>query len=154
MKALFIIFLLLTLNLSSNELNWVDEQIDAIKPPRKGVSSYTISRLRDPFILKKKTIKKEATSSTEKQKGIVPNGIADSSSNKTESKTFSRSGFRVSAIMNKTALINGTWYKLNDKVKGYTLSRITTSYVILTKQGKNMLLSTNSNNMNIKFKNK
>jgi len=154
MKALFIIFLLLTLNLSSNELNWVDEQIDAIKPPRKGVSSYTISRLRDPFILKKKTIKKEATSSTEKQKGIIPNGITDSSSNKTESKTFSRSGFRVSAIMNKTALINGTWYKLNDKVKGYTLSRITTSYVILTKQGKNMLLSTNSNNMNIKFKNK
>jgi len=153
MKTLFIIFLLLTLNLSSNELNWVDEQINAIKPPRKGVSSSTISRLRDPFVLKKKTKQKEVKNSTKKEKGIIPNGMANSSSNKIESKTLSRSAFKISAIMNKSALINGTWYKLNDKIKGYTLSRITTSYVILTKKGKNMLLSTNSN-INIKFKNK
>ena len=157
MKALYIIiFLFLTLNLSSNELAWVDEQINAIKPPRKGVSNFAISRLRDPFLfLKKKTEKNDVQKATKNGKSAIPDSTATSLSSTSEVQdTFSRTAFRLSAIMNHSALINGKWYKLNEKINGYTLSRISISYVVLSKKGKNVLLTTNSTNMNIKFKNK
>ena len=152
MKTLFIVtFLLLTVNLSSSELDWVDEQVNAIKPPRTGVKSSTIARLKNPFIFLKK---KAASKSSGKRRAIIPNGAIASSSNAVAKKSIKRKrGLSLDAIMNHSALINGRWYKINDKVGAYTLSSITGTSVTLTNKSKSLLLSTNSKNLNLKFKN-
>ena len=151
MKTLLIVtFLLLTQSLSSDELTWVDEQIDAIKPPRVGVKNSVISRLKDPFIfLKKKSSKK---SSVAQNKRVVPNGMLRAS-NKTKAVVVKKV-LTLDAIMNKTALISGKWYKLNDKVGKYVLSSVSRTSVILTNKNKKLVLSTNSKNLTLKFKNK
>ena len=153
MKTLFIVtFLLFTLNLSSNELNWVDEQVNAIKPPRNGVRSSTISRLKDPFIfLRKKGTSK--SSKTVKSSGITPNSSVRSSSSTTTIRAKKRT-LSLDAIMNHSALISGKWYRINDKVGAYTLSAVNQTSVVLTNKAKSLILSTNSRNLNLKFKNK
>ena len=45
MKKIFIVILIFIVNLYSSELDWVNEQIDAIKPPRIGVKNSKISKL-------------------------------------------------------------------------------------------------------------
>ena len=51
MKTFIILTLLLfTNNLSANELAWVDQQVEAIKPPRSGLKSSTLNSVSDPFI--------------------------------------------------------------------------------------------------------
>ena len=48
---LILIFTLFAVvSLSSNELSWVDTQVEAIKPPRKGMSDSNIANIRSPFI--------------------------------------------------------------------------------------------------------
>ncbi len=51
MKNLYsLLILLIATQLFSNELTWVDEQVEAIKPARIGVSQKEISKIKDPFI--------------------------------------------------------------------------------------------------------
>jgi len=51
MKNLYsLLILLIAAQLFSNELTWVDEQVEAIKPARIGVSQKEISKIKDPFI--------------------------------------------------------------------------------------------------------
>jgi len=153
MKTLFIVtFLLLTLNLNSSELDWVDEQVNAIKPPRTGVKSSTVARLKNPFIILRK--KSSSKSSTAKSRAIVPNGAIASSSNKIAKKKVVKKGLSLDAVMNHSALINGRWYKVNDKVGAYTLSSVDRTSVVLTNKKKSLMLSTNSKNLNLKFNNK
>ncbi|MEA3331765.1 MAG: hypothetical protein U9Q29_08750 [Campylobacterota bacterium] len=158
MKTLFIVtFLLLTINLSSNELAWVDEQVDAIKPPRSGIKNSTISRLKDPFIfLRKNSSKKEGSKKSSTTRRVVPSStVASSSSAKaTKSIAVAKKSLTIDAIMNTSALISGKWYKINDKVGNYTLSSVSRTSVVLTRNGKNLVLSTDSRNLNLKFKNK
>ncbi len=151
MKTLLLITSLLLSNLLANELTWVDEQIQAIKPPRDGVSSSKIALIQDPFIFlqtdeeapKKKVFKKRRRSYSSKN------------SMKTNSQTVSRNtmSLKLEAIINNSALINGKWYKLNEKVGIYTLSRFTRTEVILTHNKKEFPLSTRSKNNSLKFKN-
>ena len=153
MKTLFIVtFLLLTMNLSSSELDWVDEQVNAIKPPRSGVKSSTIARLKNPFIFLRKSSSK--SSKATKSKGIVPNTTVASSSNAVKKKAPARKGLNLDAIMNHSALINGKWYRVNDKIGAYTLSSVNRTSVVLTNRKKSLMLSTNSKSLNLKFKNK
>ncbi len=142
---------LFTLALSSNELAWVDKQIDAIKPPRKGLSNSAVSNLRSPFIFLKKSDKGVKKASTRPRSSRV----AKSSRTTVKSKPkAAKKGLYVDAIMNNSAFIGGTWYKIKDKVQGYTISNITQTSVVLTKNSKNFVLSTRSTNRNLKFKNK
>jgi len=153
MKNLFIMsFLLLTLNLSSNELAWVDEQVNAIKPPRTGVKSSVISRLRNPFIF----LHKKSSTETSTTRRSIPNGMLSSSS-KTKAvaiKKTIKTNLVLDATMNHSALIGGKWYKINDKVGAYTLESVNTTSVVLTNKDKRLVLSTNSKNLTLKFKNK
>jgi len=51
MKKLYIlIFLFLSSTLFSNELAWVNEQVEAIKPARKGIINSSTALLKDLFI--------------------------------------------------------------------------------------------------------
>ncbi len=146
--------------LSSNELSWVDEQVNAIKPPRKGISNYDIAVLSDPFIfLEKNRPQKEDDLSV---KNVVKNKKAPAriSSSRTYRKAYkkrasrSKKGFTLDAIMNSSALINGKWYKLNEKVKNYKLVSITKTSIVLARKSKKIVLSTHSKNKNLKFKSK
>ena len=100
MKKLTILLLLvLSTTLFSNELSWVDEQVEAIKPPRHGILGRDISKLKDPFIFlsAKKVYKKRSSykryKRTSKRVSNYPSNI------------------KLEAIMNKSAFINAKWYK-------------------------------------------
>ena len=151
MKTILIIVVTVFLSnaLYATELSWVDEQIEAIKPPRKSVS---LRGIRDPFIFLKKN---KGTKKTSRAKR------APSRSSKIASKVRGKAAakmkvnrFELSTIMNSSAMINGSWYKKNAKVKGYTVIEVTKTSVTLKKGDKKLILSTNSKNQNLKFKNK
>ncbi len=152
MKSFFIISfsVLLSLNLSSNELEWVDEQIEAIKPPREGISESEIASLKDPFIFLKKTdTKSTAVDAT------TPTVFTAEATDSPKIKVLpQKKKFILDAIINKSALINGKWYRISDKIDDYTVSRIDTTSITLSKKGKEEILSTSSKNLNLKFKNK
>jgi hypothetical protein len=158
MKNLFIILLfLLSINLVAGELQWVNEQIQAIKPPRNAISKAKINAVKDPFIfLNKKAKKTDPKIVTVKQmktannRNTKRNTLSTTSVNKVSQITRS---FSLDAIINKSALINGRWYKVNSKVGKYTLSSVNTSSVILSYKKKELLLSTRSKTKKLKFRN-
>ena len=53
--SLIIIFFIISL--SADELSWVDTQIEAIKPSRKGLSNFQIEKTKNPFLIFKQTKK-------------------------------------------------------------------------------------------------
>ena len=154
MKTIIFIFLYLIFLLSdasSNELKWVDEQIQSIKPNRQGISNKDIDKLKNPFILlKKQDIKitnktTKRITRTKKVKYIYKQ--------KTYKKTKKDTSFILEAIMNKTALINKKWYKVGDKINNYIIKEIAPTQVVLIKGSKHIILSTNTQNLTLKFKN-
>ena len=156
MKTFYIaIALLLTVNLSSNELAWVDEQVEAIKPPRDGMKNRELSILKDPFIFLRKNRAGESTKSSNTKKArpsAVPKKMATTTDTKKVVKK--KNLFTLTMLMNSSAMINGKWYKTGDIVSGYKVSKIDSTSVLLTKNKKKLLLSTNSKNLNLNFNNK
>ena len=145
MKTLLIILPLLSaLNLFSDELKWVDNQIEAIKPPREGVAESKIDFVRDPFLFldKKKT-----------KVGAITSRSGKSSTGKRK-RVYKQKALVLQAILNKSALINGKWYKIKDKIGKYTILSVDKTTIMLKYGNKNLLLSTNSKHTNLKFKNK
>jgi len=144
MKTLFIIALLfVTSTLLANELSWVDEQIEAIKPSRKGLKKEKVALLKDPFIFlhKKEEKKKEKVSSKKTSKQVYR-----------YKKVYKKyRSLQLEATMNHSALISGKWYKLGDKVRGYTLHHISEKEVILKKHHKKITLSIKSKHKNLKL---
>ena len=150
MKTIFIsLLLLLVVNLSANELKWVDEQIEAIKPPRSGMQVKELAKIKDPFIFlssaKSKSKKKYKRSKYKRSK------YKKSSTKK--KRAVLNNKFHLAMTMNQTARINDKWYKLGDSISGYKIAKIDSSFVLLTKDKKNFLLSTHSKNTNLNFKN-
>jgi len=146
-KLTIILLLLISTLLFGNELAWVDEQVEAIKPPRKGISAKEISKLKTPFIFLKSPKKGKKGSSSSKR---VARNYSKSTS-KSKSRTFR---FVLEAVMNKSALINGKWYKEGQKVYRYTLKKVNLKTVLLVRGKKKILLSTMSKNKNLKINNK
>ena len=149
-NLLLAVALIISLSLSANELQWVDEQIQAIKPPRSGISKSKVNSIKDPFIFLKKEKKvkegKTARNTTNNTKKVVSATSKNSISKKVTS-------FSLDAIINKSALINGKWYKINTKVGKYTLSSVDKTSVILSYEKKQLLLSTATQNKKLKFNN-
>lgn len=130
--------------LLANELHWVDEQIEAIKPARVGLKAHNISKITDPFIFVKsqeKTIKK----STKSKK------IYHSKTHRYK-RYYSIKKLHLAMTMNKSAKINGKWYKLGDTIHGYKIVTIDVTSVTLRHHKKDYLISTNSKNKTLKFK--
>jgi len=140
----------------ATELSWVDEQIEAIKPPRKGVK---ILGINNPFIFleknktKKKETKKGPLASSAKKAPLKSSVISDTNTTKIKSKSFN-----LSTVINSSAMINGSWYKKGDKINSYTIIEVTKNTVTLQKGNKKgdkqLTLSTNVKKQNLKFKNK
>jgi hypothetical protein len=144
MKKLFLPLLLATVSYASSELKWVDEQIEAIKPARVGLNKQDIAPLKDPFIL---LVKKEEKKEVKKAKKVTSKYLYKKRVHK---KSYS---FKLEAIMNKSALINGKWYKEGSPLYGgYSLLKVGTKSVVLKKGSKRRTLSTVTKNQNLKFK--
>ena len=149
MRILYII-LILSLNLICSELKWVDEQINAIKPPRHGIGKSKINSTKNPFLY----LKKDEEKTADKQKESVSTLINSNTKSVTNKKSISRiTTLTLSTIINKSALINNNWYKIGDKVNKYTLKSINKTTVTLKYKKKKLILSTKSNKKNLKFKN-
>ena len=147
MKNLYILFaLLITTQLFSNELAWVDEQIEAIKPARVGVSSNEISKLKDPFIFLHKKEEKETSKGKDK--------LSNSYSKYKKIAKRKRVYFRLDAILNTSAMINGKWYKQGSYIYGYKVAQVNRKTVLLTSKNKSLLLSTEKRSKKIKINNK
>lgn len=149
--------ILLSTTIMSNELSWVDEQVEAIKPSRVGMSNNNIRNIKNPFIFLKKNRPEEkilvkSTKPLEPQ--VVPSMSTNSSNTvaKTTQKSYAK--FELSLILNNAAMIGGKWYRIGDKINGYLISEISTSSVLLRKKKKNLLLSMKNSNSKINFKNK
>ena len=145
-----LLMILLSLNLIANELQWVDEQIEAIKPPREGVSQAKVSAVEDPFIFFNKKVKSKKTVSRAKKYIKYKKSTVSSSTKK--NADIARL-FSLDAIINESALINGKWYQLNAKIGKYALSNISKTTVTLSYKSNNVVLSTQSRKKNLKFKN-
>ena len=147
-KLIIVTILLFGTHLIADELAWVNEQIEAIKPPRKGISLKEISKLKDPFIFlnaKKRKRKRKIHSS---YKRYYSKTISHKQVQRYSSK------LSLEAILNKSALINGKWYKEGEDVHGYKLERVNLQSILLTRGKKQLLLSTVSKSNNLKFNNK
>lgn len=142
---------ILSTTLCATELEWVDEQIEAIKPPRKG---YAISGVNDPFVF----LEKNKPKSKEKGSSSAPRAkaaVAKLASGEKKDEVVKKSGvFVLSTIINSSALINGIWYKKSDVINSYTISDISKNSVTLKKGDKQLVLSTVTKKQTLKFKNK
>ncbi|MDY0117227.1 MAG: hypothetical protein RBR59_06610 [Sulfurimonadaceae bacterium] len=76
--------------IQNNELSWVDEQVNAIKPARNGLKESAINVVKNPFIhLDKNKIKKEGEKTATPAflaDRIIPVGITNSQTDVTQKK--------------------------------------------------------------------
>lgn len=158
-NSILILSLLASASLLSDELSWVNEQVQAIKPARQGMNNRDIRIIKDPFIFLAKNRGKEDPETPLKEQSTK---VKTSSSNQITQKTqvIPKNGKSVnkiltlSLIMNNKAMINGEWYKLGDTVNGFKITELDRNSVLLTKKKKQILLSTKSVSHNLHFKNK
>jgi hypothetical protein len=144
MKTLFIsLSILMSVHLLANELDWVDEQVAAIKPPRSGMTGREISSIKNPFIFLKKDTTKKSSKTAKKTSGKKVKRVAKA-----------QTSFILKSVINNSALINGTWYKEGQVISGYKVAEINPQTVLLTKHKKKLLLSTRSKNQTLNFNNK
>jgi len=158
MKLLIIILFLFT-NLFSNELLWVNEQINAIKPARVGIKDSELSLVRNPIIFLNTKVTKSTKKSGKKivfKSNFKKNTRTYKQRNKVKkySKNNFKYSFQLEAIMNNSVMINGKWYLLGNKIKGYKIVEINNNSVILVRNHKSIILSTSTKNRTIKFKNR
>jgi len=141
------IFLLLISTLIATELDWVNKQIQAIKPQRIGLDFSQLSTLSDPFV----NIKKIKLDPVKVEKKVLKKSlIIKKIKIKKNSKKIN---FNLSVTLNKSARINKKWYKLGEYINGYKIVMIESSSVLLIKNKHKIMLSTVNKNNNISFQN-
>ena len=138
---------------SDKELAWVDEQIQAILPSRIGVADGFINSLNDPIkylsttpkggdgSIKLLALPKLGGNPILPSMPLVPQIVEEP--------------LRLQGLMNKSALINGKWYHLNDTVRGFTLVEIKPASILLSgTKGQQLILFISKQNNNIKINTK
>ena len=137
---------MLSHTLYADELTWVDQQVEAIKPARVGISEKEIAKIKDPFIF---LVKEDEKVTKDGKKSVKKVHKRSHYIKKYHSKRL-----HLEAILNKSAMINKRWYKEGQRVYGYKLVKVNRTSVVLQKQNKKLLLSTTSKSKNLKFHNK
>ncbi len=133
MKILLILnATLLTVSLFANELSWVNEQVEAIKPARKGMRVDDLSRIKDPFVFLEKN-NEESIAKVENKKNTTTSPKKYTRKRKT-TNVIQNKMYTLSMIMNNSILINKKWYKAGDKINGYSITLLNTRSVVLKKK--------------------
>lgn len=138
---------------SDKELAWVDEQIQAILPARIGVSDGFINSLNDPM----KYQSQVPEAGTGRIKLLAPPrlGSMPMLPSMPVVPKIVEEPLRLQGLMNKSALINGKWYRINDAVRSYTLAEIKPSSILLSgAKGQKLILFISKQNSNIKINTK
>lgn len=116
------------------ELAWVDEQIQAILPARVGISDGMISSLQDPM-----KMLKPAPKAPSGMQLMAPPKLGISGTVLPPQVVVEP--LRLQAMMNKSVLISGKWYKTGDAVRDYSLAEIKPNSVLLIgKKGQKLIL--------------
>lgn len=135
----------------ASELSWVDEQVEAIKPARVGAKHSYLVSTRDPFIFLKKGYNK--SSSATRSYRATGKAKVSSTSASSEETTYKQGRLSLEAIINKSALIDGKWYKEGQKVYSYKLEKVDAKMVVLSRGQKNIILTTKTKHRSLKFNN-
>ena len=133
--------IIVTASLASAEdsLAWVDQQIAAIKPKRSGISDTKIAEITSPILYKVELEEIEKPDGTKKltvAQVKLPEPIKP---------------LKVTAIFNKSALIDGQWLKVNSSIRGYKVRHINSDNVLLQSSNKKLKLFIKEKNDNIKI---
>ena len=145
MKTLLLTIFIAGSLMADANTEWVDQQVAAIKPPRTGVSSAAINRIKNPFIF---TYPATASKSDGKKTAQTSDKKAP------EAAKEIAKPMRLVAVLNNAALIDNVWYKPNDTVRGFTIAKIDHDSVILTKAKQEKKLFIASENPKIKIQTK
>ncbi len=121
------------------DMKWVDNEIMAIKPPRKGLSSNGTRGLKDPFIAQL-ILNRPKTEGKAVKKAVVA-----------YKKPPERSLTLEVIINGKSVMIDGSWYKLNDKIYGYTISEIGRNTVTIENKKRTKTLTLVKKNKHIEI---
>lgn len=125
-------------NTKQADMKWVDDEVAAIKPPRKGVTADALSGLHNPFA------DALLLNQPPQEEGAAPAMPVPTPADNTN--------FNLFAVMNaQKALIDGTWYQVDDKVHGYTVDKIGNDSVSLKKKRRKIELTLKAQNENIQI---
>ena len=137
MKKLLALSIALTMPLvvlandpSSHDL--INKQIEEIKPPRVGVNPADVMKTKNPFIMFKVNKKgKKVTYAVKKKVKLTP--------------------LKLESSINKSVKINGKWYKEGDRIREYTIIKVSGGEAHLKSRKKELKLYLNNTNDKIKF---
>jgi hypothetical protein len=132
---------------SPSELSWVDEQVKAIKPPRSGARNSYLGSVKNPFVF---LIKRDTKTKGKNAKKVVSS--AKTTTTPTPKVQEKKKLLSLEAIMNKSALIDGRWYKEGQSIYGYKLEKVNGKNVLLKSNEKSVVLTTKSKR-SLKFNN-
>ncbi|QOP40918.1 hypothetical protein [Sulfurimonas marina] len=136
--------------MNTSELSWVDEQVEAIKPARVGARNSYLGSMTNPFVFLKKGKKGKTISRSRSYR--TPTRTSTRTSSEISAKS-SKGKLALEAIINKSALIGGKWYKEGQSVGGYKIERVNDKVVFLKQGKKSIVLSTKSKHKSLKFNN-
>ena len=125
---------IISINIFANNSSWVDKQIQAIKQAKPTIKNNNISNMKNLFIFLEKN-------------GYNYEII------KMAKKVIKKHGAKptLEMIINKSALINGKWYKVNSLVNGYKVNSINETSVNISFHKKKYILSLKPKRCNLKF---
>jgi len=126
MKKLLALGIVLTMplvvlanNPSSHDL--INKQINEIKPPRVGVNLADVTKTKNPFIMFKVNKKgKKVTYAVKKKVKLTP--------------------LKLESSINKSVKINGKWYKEGERIRHYTIVKVSSGEVLLKSRKKELKL--------------
>ena len=128
---------LLALSVSANSNTsheTISTQIAEIKPARVGVKRSLVSKVSSPFIYMK-TVKRNGKKVT-----VIE-----------AKKRIKFKPMKLESAINKNVKINGKWYKEGDRVREYTIIKVSGSEALLKSKKKELKLYLNTTNDKIKF---
>jgi len=137
MKKLLLLSIIpmLALSVSANTSHeTITTQIAEIKPPRIGVKRSAVSKVRSPFIYMK-TVKKNG-----KRVTVIEH-----------KKRIKFKPMKLESAINKNVKINGKWYKEGDRIREYTIIKVSGGEAHLKSKKKDLKLYLNNTNDKIKF---
>lgn len=109
----------------------INKQITEIIPPRTGVKATDVVKTKSPFILLQTGKKGKTTYAAKKKVKLKP--------------------LKLESAINKSVKINGKWYKEGDRVRHYTILKVSNGEALLKSKTKELRLFQNQKNDKIKF---
>jgi len=124
--------LLASANVALDSHDQISKQIEEIKPPRVGVSAANVLHTKSPFLLYKTGKDGKRKTYTAKKKVKLP-------------------PLKMESSINNNVKINGKWYKEGDRVRQYTIVKVTSGEALLKSKKKEIKLYQNQKNEKINF---